>query len=118
MTIALVVANVVVFLRMPVVAHTLTGQVSLGDLCHLQAFVERWGAVPRELIHNQPPELVPTGMPASVEQGGPGCLLGPPGYHKSPPLSVLTAMFLHSSWLHLAGNMLFLWIFGNNVEDR
>jgi membrane associated rhomboid family serine protease len=29
----------------------------------------------------------------------------------------LTSMFLHGSWLHIAGNMLFLWIFGNNVED-
>jgi membrane associated rhomboid family serine protease len=33
------------------------------------------------------------------------------------PLTVLTSMFLHGSWLHLLGNMLFLWIFGNNVED-
>ena len=33
-------------------------------------------------------------------------------------LSVLESMFLHGSLLHLAGNMLFLWIFGNNVEDR
>jgi membrane associated rhomboid family serine protease len=30
---------------------------------------------------------------------------------------VLTSMFLHASWLHVLGNMLFLWIFGNNVED-
>jgi len=29
----------------------------------------------------------------------------------------LTSMFMHGSWLHLIGNMLFLWIFGNNVED-
>src|ERR1043166_8616840 len=29
----------------------------------------------------------------------------------------LTSMFLHASWLHILGNMLFLWIFGNNVED-
>jgi membrane associated rhomboid family serine protease len=28
-----------------------------------------------------------------------------------------TAMFLHGSWLHVLGNMLFLWVFGNNVED-
>jgi membrane associated rhomboid family serine protease len=32
--------------------------------------------------------------------------------------SVFVAMFLHGGWLHIAGNMLFLWIFGNNVEDR
>jgi membrane associated rhomboid family serine protease len=32
-------------------------------------------------------------------------------------LTVFTAMFMHGSILHLAGNMLFLWIFGNNVED-
>jgi membrane associated rhomboid family serine protease len=33
-------------------------------------------------------------------------------------VSVLTAMFLHGGWLHLLGNMLFLFVFGNNVEDR
>jgi len=32
--------------------------------------------------------------------------------------SVLTSMFLHEGWLHLFGNMLYLWIFGDNVEDR
>lgn len=32
-------------------------------------------------------------------------------------LSVFTSMFLHGGWLHLAGNMLYLWIFGDNVED-
>jgi membrane associated rhomboid family serine protease len=32
-------------------------------------------------------------------------------------IAVLTSMFMHGSWLHLGGNMLFLWIFGNNVED-
>jgi membrane associated rhomboid family serine protease len=31
---------------------------------------------------------------------------------------ILTSLFLHGGWLHLLGNMLFLWIFGNNVEDR
>ncbi len=41
-----------------------------------------------------------------------------PGYHKIPALSVLSAMFLHGGLLHLAGNMLFLFVFGNNVEDR
>jgi membrane associated rhomboid family serine protease len=32
-------------------------------------------------------------------------------------ITALTALFLHASWLHLLGNMLFLWVFGNNVED-
>jgi len=34
-----------------------------------------------------------------------------------PALSVLTSMFLHGGWMHLIGNMLYLWIFGNNIED-
>ena len=34
-----------------------------------------------------------------------------------PPFTILTSMFLHGSLLHVGGNMLFLWIFGNNVED-
>jgi membrane associated rhomboid family serine protease len=38
--------------------------------------------------------------------------------HKSWWESVFVAMFLHGGWLHIGGNMLFLWIFGNNVEDR
>lgn len=38
--------------------------------------------------------------------------------NKSWLLSVFVAMFLHGGWLHIAGNMLFLWVFGNNVEDR
>jgi membrane associated rhomboid family serine protease len=38
--------------------------------------------------------------------------------HKNWLASVFTAMFLHAGWLHIGGNMLFLWIFGNNVEDR
>jgi membrane associated rhomboid family serine protease len=36
----------------------------------------------------------------------------------SPLLSLFTAMFVHGGWLHIAGNMLFFWIFGNNVEDE
>lgn len=37
---------------------------------------------------------------------------------KNVYLSVLASMFLHGSWFHLLGNLLFLWVFGNNVEDR
>jgi membrane associated rhomboid family serine protease len=42
----------------------------------------------------------------------------PAGLSAIPPWATLfTSMFLHGGWLHLAGNMLFLWIFGNNIED-
>lgn len=34
------------------------------------------------------------------------------------PYAVLTSMFLHGGWLHLLSNMLFLWVFGRNIEDR
>ena len=36
----------------------------------------------------------------------------------SNAVTILTSMFMHGSWMHLFGNMLFLWIFGDNVEDR
>ncbi|WP_221361583.1 rhomboid family intramembrane serine protease [Streptomyces beigongshangae] len=116
-TYALIAANLVVFLLTPGVASSLTGESGLSQLCHLQAFLDRWAAVPRELVHGQLPTTVPTGD-TGVGAGGPGCVVGPPGYDKSPRLSVLTAMFLHGGWAHLLGNMLFLLIFGNNIEDR
>jgi membrane associated rhomboid family serine protease len=50
----------------------------------------------------------------------PAALFGylPPGAQPIPPVAtVFTSMFLHGGWLHLGGNMLFLWIFGNNMED-
>ncbi len=44
--------------------------------------------------------------------------LGPPGQVAIPErLTLVTYMFLHAGWLHLLGNMLFLWVFGDNVED-
>jgi membrane associated rhomboid family serine protease len=42
----------------------------------------------------------------------------PPGFAPVPAaLTIITSMFLHGGWMHLIGNMLYLWIFGNNVED-
>ena len=37
---------------------------------------------------------------------------------QSWPVNAFAAMFMHGDWLHLGGNMLFLWIFGNNIEDE
>jgi len=52
----------------------------------------------------------------------PGILTGAydaPSWALSPyVLTILTSMFVHGSWSHILGNMLFLWIFGNNVEDH
>ena len=44
---------------------------------------------------------------------GVACLMDP---GRQTP-HVITSMFLHGSWMHLLGNMWFLWLFGNNVED-
>jgi len=37
---------------------------------------------------------------------------------ESWPVNAFTSMFMHGDWIHLGGNMLFLWIFGNNIEDE
>ncbi|WP_189215639.1 MULTISPECIES: rhomboid family intramembrane serine protease [Streptomyces] len=116
-TYTLIAVNVVVFLLMPGLAGSVAGDGGLAQLCRLHAFLDHYAAVPQELIHARMPQLVPTGG-TGVGPQGPGCVVGPPGYDKSPVLSVLSAMFLHGGWLHLLGNMLFLLIFGNNIEDR
>ena len=52
----------------------------------------------------------------------PSVLLGPDNLDPqlapvSPPVTLLTSAFLHGDWWHLLGNMLFLWVFGDNIED-
>jgi membrane associated rhomboid family serine protease len=66
-------------------------------------FLYRWGLVPWEITHGRPVHLA-------------GCA-GPCLPDKNVYLSLITSMFLHGGLLHIAGNMLFLWIFGNNIED-
>jgi membrane associated rhomboid family serine protease len=112
-TYVLIALNVVVFLVSPM-SRGLVGDQGIAQQCRTVAFTEHWAAVPDELIGGELPAVVPTG-----EAAGPGrCFAEPPDYDKQPWLSALTAMFLHGGWFHLLGNMLFLYIFGNNVEDR
>ena len=48
-----------------------------------------------------------------------GHLRMPPEIAVVPPVAtIITSMFLHGGWLHLAGNMLYLWVFGPSIEDR
>jgi membrane associated rhomboid family serine protease len=116
-TYAIIALNFVVFLLTPSGATTVTSAADLAQTCRQQAFYDRYAAIPDELVHNKALPLVPNGQIGADAQGA-GCVLGPPSYHKIPVLSAVTSMFLHGSWLHLLGNMLFLWIFGNNIEDR
>ena len=54
------------------------------------AFIEKWAFVPSRFLANPSIDF----------------------------LTLFTAMFMHAGWVHLGGNMLYLWIFGDNVEDR
>ena len=116
-TYALIAVNVVVFLLTPAARETGVSAVPLAELCRQEAFYDRYAAIPREMTENRQLPAVPDGEVGTGPSGA-GCVVRPPGYHKVPVLSVLYSMFLHGGWLHLLGNMLFLWVFGNNVEDR
>lgn len=77
--------------------------------CDELQFLYAWAAVPSELLTLQ---QVP---PAEVAELAGGCT-GPED--KSITASAVSSMFLHGNLAHLLGNLLFLWIFGANVEDR
>lgn len=79
----------------PVVNYTLIAiniavflyQVSLGSEGAIQDFINRYGSIPQEIVGRQ--DLY----------------------------TLLTSMFMHGGWAHIIGNMLFLWVFGDNIED-
>ncbi len=70
-------------------------ELSLGS--RLDAFVRQFGVTPADV--------------AAV-------LAGDPRVPRGALATLVTALFIHAGWLHVGGNMLFLWIFGDNVEDR
>jgi membrane associated rhomboid family serine protease len=85
--IALIVANVLVFIYMVYASTLAPGSEN--------AFVLTYGTVPRQV----------------------SLFLQGRGTANAALLPLVTSMFLHSGLMHLAGNMLFLWVFGDNVED-
>lgn len=114
-TYGLVAANVVVLLLTPGSRTSITGATTHALLCSQQAFFDHYAAIPHEMITDHQLAQVATGRPGPAANT---CYVGTPTYHKSPPLSVLFSMFIHEGWLHLLGNMLFLVVFGNNIEDK
>lgn len=91
-TVILIAVNVIVFLY----------QLLSPD--GLNYYVLRMGAIPWEITHFKSLTIVSYHSTEQIMR-------------LSPPLTLLTSMFLHGSFLHLIFNMLYLWIFGNNIED-
>ncbi|MEM8706106.1 MAG: rhomboid family intramembrane serine protease, partial [Actinomycetota bacterium] len=85
-------------------------------------FTYERAAIPCELSEGRP--LTAVEITATLQGGDTEACLDrvsggvQPFADKNVWISVLVSMFLHAGWIHLAGNMLFLWIFGNNVEDQ
>jgi membrane associated rhomboid family serine protease len=106
-TVALIVANVVAYLFWQ------KGGLSFGDPSN-QAYLQNlyeYASYPYEITHPGE-QCFPEGNAITCDSGN-GAQYGlPPTW-----LTLFTAMFMHGGLLHLGGNMLFLWIFGNNVED-
>lgn len=118
-TYLLILLNVGVFLTEPVSGLTARQTTKAAAYCRQLAYFQEYGAIPKELVKNrQLPDAVPTGEVGTDAAGRTGCVVDAAPYKKTPALTVLFAMFLHGGWLHLLGNMLFLFVFGNNVEDR
>ncbi len=115
----LILVNVVVFVLSPIALAPILGGSSQAAVCKQVAFLDEYAAKPAEVIGNAADDRVVTGEVARDGDGRVGCVtVSPPPYDKNPALSVLFAMFLHGGYLHLLGNMLFLYVFGNNIEDR
>jgi membrane associated rhomboid family serine protease len=107
-TVVLILANVVVYLLG--VSHS--GSIISGPTAPEEL---KYGAIPYALTHY--------GKHCGFVLNGSIVCQGQMGVTGTPPNTIptwetiFTAMFMHASILHIGGNMLFLWIFGNNVED-
>jgi membrane associated rhomboid family serine protease len=108
LTVAIIVACAVVYFVFE------QGFWSLGETGNER--VIEYGAIPYE-ITNPGEECAPDASQTQIVcEGQPGVTGSAPD---QPPwwVTIFSSMFMHGSLLHLGGNMLFLWIFGNNIED-
>ena len=96
-TVALIAANVAVWV---VVQGMGSDQRLAQTVCEL-------GLIPGDLLHR-----LPIGFSFDIGAGSVCQVQGGNAWY-----TVFTSMFLHGGWLHLLGNMWFLWLFGNNIED-
>ena len=99
---AIIVVNLLVFLY----EVYLSQDVVQGNFTELDRFIYEWGNVPACTFDA-------LGRDTNLGAAGRGICNG----QGEPLLTIITAMFIHGGWLHIGGNMLFLWIFGDNVED-
>jgi membrane associated rhomboid family serine protease len=102
----------VIFIAINVIVYFVfeRGLWDLGDLGNER--VVEYGAIPIEITD--------PGTECVSAAGGSAIQCGPEGFAPDQApfwVTIFTSMFLHGSFIHLAGNMLFLWIFGNNIED-
>jgi membrane associated rhomboid family serine protease len=138
-TVALIVINVAVFiwqLNFPTDQRLENAGFGSIDQSSLE-----YGAIPYRITHTSTGDCaigaVSEPLPGEFEAGvvcpdtkdyaeararseqNPGSDLGPFTIdEKAWWVTLFTSMFMHGGWLHIAGNMLFLWVFGNNIEDR
>ncbi|MEE9614492.1 MAG: rhomboid family intramembrane serine protease [Thermodesulfobacteriota bacterium] len=95
-TVALIALNTMVFIYQSSLGQGMLGPIKLGQV-KLDLFILKAGAIPYEITRLR--DIIPENF-------------------LPPPLSLFTAMFVHGGFMHLGGNMLYLWIFGDNIEDR
>ncbi len=102
---ALIGISVLVFLYE--IAEGGLGTITGGGGLNLSVFFFKWGFIPQELTSGQPIEGLRVGFQVvNIESPVPTVF------------TIFTSMFVHGGGMHLAGNMMFLWVFGDNIEDR
>ena len=114
-TVLLIAANVVVFL---LIQRPYDRGLNSAEFSYHYAAIPCELTVGRPLTVGEARRTVNFGQNEACERGPETGASRPLFPGKQVYLSVIYSMFLHGSWLHIGGNMLFLWVFGNNIEDR